>query len=143
MLATHLLDTIPSVMHEWRKVLHSGLPECLSINQFRVLFFIGVGHGSSSYLARQMGVTPAAMSKMVEGLVQVKLINRNPSETDRRHTILTLTKRGQTVVRQVRAQVEKRMQAQLDELATNEQKQVAQALALLQKVFSPTREQVI
>lgn len=140
MLASHLLDTIPSVMREWRKELHSGLPEGLTINQFRVLFFVGVGHDSSSYLARHLGVTPAAMSKMVDVLVQAKLLSRDPSETDRRQVVLKLTRSGQSIVKRIRAEVEKRMQAHLNDLSQREQKQVSDALALLQKVFSLTRE---
>jgi DNA-binding MarR family transcriptional regulator len=127
-------------MREWRKELHSGLPDGLSINQFRVLFFVGVGHGSSSYLARQLGVTPAAMSKMVDVLVQAKLLSRDPSETDRRQVVLKLTRSGQSIVKRIRAEVEKRMQTHLNDLSQREQKQVSDALALLQKVFSLTRE---
>ncbi len=140
MLASHLLDTIPSVMREWRKELHSGLPEGLTINQFRVLFFVGVGHGSSGYLARHLGVTPAAMSKMVDVLVQAKLLSRDPSSQDRRQVVLKLTRSGQAIVKRIRLEVEKRMQSYLNELSQREQKQVSEALALLQKVFSPTHE---
>lgn len=136
MLATHLLDTIPSVMREWRKELHSGL----SINQFRVLFFVQMGHVSSAYLARHLGVTPAAMSKMVEGLVQVELLRRDSLAGDRRQVKLCLTRQGQSVVKRVRQQVEARMQAHLDELPTKEQKQIEEALLLLKKVFSSTGE---
>jgi len=127
-------------MREWRKELHSGLPEGLSINQFRVLFFVSVGHGSSGYLARHLGVTPAAMSKMVDVLVQAKLLSRDPSATDRRQVVLKLTRSGQAIVKRIRLEVEKRMQTHLNDLSSREQKQVSDALALLQKVFSLTRE---
>lgn len=140
MLASHLLDTIPNIMREWRRELHYGLPESLSINQFRVLFFIGLGHNSSSYLARQMGVSPAAMSKTVEGLVRSKLITRKTAEVDRRQVVLSLTKQGQSAVKRVRGQVEKRLEECLAELSAQEQKQVETALKLLQKVFSPNPE---
>lgn len=140
MLATHLLDTVPSVMREWRKELHSGLPEGLNINQFRVLFFVGLGHDSPSYLARQLGVSAAAMSKMVDVLVNAKLLSRELSTTDRRHQVLKTTREGKAVVKRVRAQVEKRMQSHLDALSSRDQAQISQALGLLQKVFSPTPE---
>lgn len=143
MLATHLLDTIPSVMREWRRELHSGLPDGLSINQFRVLFFVNVGHESSCFLARHLGVTAAAMSKMVEVLVKRELLNREVNPNDRRHVRLTLTRAGQTVVRRVRTQVEKNMQVHLDDLNNKEQKQVLEALLLLQKVFSSNRGEVV
>lgn len=142
MLASHLLDTIPSVMREWRKELHSGLPEGLSINQFRVLFFVQMGHASSAYLARHLGVTPAAMSKMVEGLVQAELLRRDALAGDRRQFKLCLTRQGLSVVKRVRQQVETRMQEHLDELPMREQKQIEEALMLLKKVFSSTGEVV-
>jgi DNA-binding MarR family transcriptional regulator len=140
MLGHHLLDTIPSVMREWRKELHTGLPEHLSINQFRVLFFVSLGHGSSGYLARHMGVSPAAMSKMVDGLVKEKLVERTPSSQDRRQRVLKLSRRGEKIVHKIRSQVASRMQARLDALKTSEQKKVAEALSLLQKVFSLSSE---
>ncbi len=143
MLAAHLLDTIPNIMREWRRELHYGLPEGININQFRVLFFVGLGHNSSAYLARQFGVSPAAMSKMVDCLVQSKLLARKTAQTDRRQVVLSLTKNGQNVVKRVRRQVETRLESYLLELNQQEQKQVELALNLLQKVFSSNPESAL
>jgi DNA-binding MarR family transcriptional regulator len=83
------------------------------------------------------------MSKMVEVLVKRELLNREVNPHDRRHVRLTLTRAGQTVVRRVRTQVEKNMQVHLDDLNNKEQKQVLEALLLLQKVFSSNRGEVV
>jgi DNA-binding MarR family transcriptional regulator len=136
MLASHLLDTIPSIMREWRRELHEGLPAGLSINQFRVLFFVSQGQEQAQYLARHLGVTPAAMSKMIEALVQKKLLRREPFAHDRRQIQLQLTASGKKMVHSVRGQVELRMQRFLDELPVSQQDQVQRALLLLQKAFA-------
>lgn len=140
MLATHLLDTLPSVMNEWRKVMSEGVPEELSVNQYRVLYFVHAGQGSQSFLAKYLGVTPAAMSKMVEALVEKKFIDRKPNPQDRRHSHLLITTAGKRIVSQMRQQVEKRMQIHLDALSQAQQKEIERALLLLQSVFSMTGE---
>ncbi len=140
MLATHLLDTLPSVMNEWRKVMSEGVPQGLSINQYRVLYFVHSGQCSQAYLAKHLGVTAAAMSKMVEALVEKKLLERKANTQDRRHTHLCITTAGKRIVNQMRLQVEKRMQIHLDVLSLAQQKEIEKALLLLQSVFSATGE---
>jgi DNA-binding MarR family transcriptional regulator len=80
---------------------------------------------------------------MVECLVRAKLITRKTAEADRRQVVLTLTKNGQSVVKKMRGQVEKRLDAHLDGLSVQEQKQVEVALDILQKVFSSNRESAV
>ncbi len=140
MLATHLLDTLPSVMNEWRKVMSEGLPDGLSVNQYRVLYFVHAGQCSQAFLAKYLGVTPAAMSKMVDALVDKKMLDRKANTQDRRHTHLVITPAGKRIVHQMRLQVEKRMQIHLDALSQNQQKEIERALLLLQSVFSVTGE---
>ncbi len=136
MLASHLIDTIPSVMREWRKELHSGLPAGVSINQFRVLFFVDMGHRSSSYLAKHQGVSAAAMSKMIDSLVKKKWLKREANVDDRRQNTLLITKQGEAVLKRVRIQVEKRMQTHLDELSSSDQEKIAEAMSLLKNAFA-------
>jgi len=136
MLSTHLLDTIPAVINEWRKVMNSGLPQGLNVNQYRVLYYVHSGQSSQSHLAKYLGVTPAALSKMVDILVEKKLLSRKTADSDRRHTQLTITVSGKKIVTNLRLQVEKRMQKHLDVLTESQQKEVEKALILLQSVFS-------
>jgi DNA-binding MarR family transcriptional regulator len=136
MLAAHLLDTIPAIMNEWRKVMNDGLPQGLTVNQYRVLYFVSTGFESQCLMAKHLGVTAAAMSKMVDGLVEKKMITRKGHLEDRRHIILSISASGKKIVKQMRLQVEKRMQAHLDVLATSQQKEIEKALITLQSVFS-------
>jgi DNA-binding MarR family transcriptional regulator len=139
MLASHLLDTLPSVMREWHRELHSGLPEGMSINMFRVLFFVDLGQNSPSFLARHLGVSPAAMSKMIEGLVDLELLSRRTEAHDRRQISLNLTKTGKNLIRKVRSQVERSLQARLDQLTPTQQHSIEQALLLLQSTFQTSQ----
>lgn len=136
MLATHLLDTIPAIMNEWRKVMNDGLPQGLTVNQYRVLYFVSSGFESQCLMAKHLGVTAAAMSKMVDGLVAKKMVTRKGHSEDRRHIILSISSSGRKVVNQMRLQVEKRMQTHLDVLNSTQQKEIEKALITLQSVFS-------
>jgi DNA-binding MarR family transcriptional regulator len=136
MLAAYLLDTLPKIMRQWHRVLHSGLPDGLTINQFRVLFFINSGHQSSAFLANHLGVTAAAMSKMVLSLENKNYLTKKESPQDRRQFCLNLTKKGKSLVTKVRSQVEVGMQNDLNKLNSAQQKQIQSSLILLHKVLS-------
>lgn len=51
----------------------------------------GILHGT---LAHEMRLTPSAITRLVEPLVNAKLLERHPSTLDRRRVLLTLTAAG-------------------------------------------------
>ena len=76
----------------------------LSIPQFRTLTFVNRNPEISlSHLADHLGLTLPSTSKLVDGLVNQKIIIRHELKEDRRRLMLALTKNGEDILR-VRAE---------------------------------------
>ncbi len=59
----------------------------------------GAKHPSD--LARRLGITPATCTWSVDQLVELGLVARRPSETDRRQVVLSVTPKGRRVLEAV------------------------------------------
>ncbi len=130
------METLPLIMREWRTELDHGLPADVSPGQFRVLHFLQEGRARGACLARRTGVTPAAMSRMVEHLVKGGYIQRTPSLEDRREVALDLTSKGSGVVRKMRRQVAHRLEVYFEALNQKEKEQIEAGLLLVLKAFT-------
>ena len=51
-------------------------------------------------IAQKLQVSPSAVSQIIDGLLDAKLIEKSPLPSDRRLFLLTLTKKGRAVVSQ-------------------------------------------
>jgi DNA-binding MarR family transcriptional regulator len=61
----------------------------------RVLSFLDTeGPLTSAELARRLDVTPRAVTALVDGLVEQRLVRRHPHPSDRRATLVSLSARG-------------------------------------------------
>ena len=90
-----------SLLHE--EVEHITLP------QFRVLDMIQNLTDKPSEIARMLGVSPPAISFLLEKLEEKGLLRRAPSARDRRRVELELTEEGEALVRKVNAYRGKRL----------------------------------
>lgn len=54
----------------------------------------------SKEIAQKLQVSPSAVSQIIDGLLEAKLIEKRPLPNDRRLFLLTLTKKGHKVVSQ-------------------------------------------
>ena len=134
-------DPLITSLQEWievfmrrsmRNFLQYTRESGLSMSQIGALFHIH-RHGSSavSDLGDHLGVTNAAVSQMLERMVQQKLIERSEDPNDRRVKKIVLTDLGRkTLMESVHAR-----QAWLidlaDSMSASEQEQVQAALTLL------------
>jgi DNA-binding MarR family transcriptional regulator len=67
----------------------------LTAPRYRVLSFLNSdGPLTSAELARRLGVTPRAVTALVDGLVEQRLVRRRPHPSDRRATLVSLSARG-------------------------------------------------
>src|SRR5947209_2315933 len=100
--AREMLDAVPLVMAVIRGKMRqhrSGL----TIPQFRTLYFVSTAAGHSlSDVADFIGLSLPAMSRLVDGLVEKRLILRRTCDNDRRHVRLSITPRGQTTLDEAR-----------------------------------------
>ena len=74
----------------------------LGFTQLAALYVLADGGVTTvSDLADTLGRSPSATSRLVDGLVRRRLVERRPEVEDRRQKTLTLTQRGQALLRVV------------------------------------------
>jgi MarR family transcriptional regulator for hemolysin len=134
--ARQLLDTAPQIMISIRAEMRSHRGHDLSIPQFRTLTFIHRNpEASLSHLAEHLGLTLPSTSKLVDGLVNEKIISRRESREDRRRLTLALTKNGEDILRVALETAQNRLKDILYELPADDLSVILRALNLLQPLF--------
>jgi DNA-binding MarR family transcriptional regulator len=103
--ATATADALrPTLLRLGRELRREARAEGLSPEQVAILVSIKYSPGiSAGELAVGERVSPAAMSKLVSRLERDGLVERRPSEVDRRRMGLTLSTEGQRTLRRVRS----------------------------------------
>ncbi|HET7143420.1 MAG TPA: MarR family transcriptional regulator [Anaerolineales bacterium] len=134
--AHELMDTAPQIIQTIRSEMRRGRGSDISIPQFRTLAFIERNPDSSlSRLAEHLGLTLPSVSKLVDGLVNQKLIIRQASKADRRRLTLVLTKAGDSIVNTARAGAQVNLTDKLGGLSNAELETIHQAMQLLRPIF--------
>jgi DNA-binding MarR family transcriptional regulator len=136
--ARQVLETVPLVMRTVRAEMRRHRAADLSVPQFRTLTFLSRQAGASlSQVAEHIGLTLPSMSSLVEGLVERKLILRNPHSVDRRRVTLTLTVRGQSVLEAAHGATQAALAEKLATLSAQDRTIVVQAMQALRPLFEP------
>ncbi|MGA3284913.1 MAG: MarR family transcriptional regulator [Verrucomicrobiota bacterium] len=134
--AREILETVPLVMRFIRDQVRQRRTAGLSLPQFRTLVFLGCTKNSSlSAVAEHLGLSLPAMSRLINGLVDDRLVERQLVLTNRRQIALTLTARGQATLEKVRNEIRSQLADSLKNLPAAEQKTVQRAMRVLHKVF--------
>ncbi|HEY2916747.1 MAG TPA: MarR family transcriptional regulator [Candidatus Limnocylindrales bacterium] len=104
----------------------------LGFTQLAALYVLAdSGTTTVGELAEQLGRSPSATSRLVEGLVRRRLVERRPEPEDRRQRSVALTHRGQAILRAVdRARADQFLTA-VRPLPTPERALVAMGVASL------------
>ena len=135
-----VIEVVPLVMHGIRSQMRRHRAPGLSLPQFRVLTFLERYAGASlSDVAEYIGVTLPSMSKMVDGLVEQKLVARKLDTADRRRATLSLTRRGCTVLSTARAHTQKQLAQQFEALPAAKRAIIVQAMESLRPIFQSER----
>ncbi len=136
--AGEVLDTVPLVMQFIRTEMRRSRGSGISVPQFRVLTFLNRAEAASlSAVADRVGLSLPAMSRLVEGLVQRRLVHREESPADRRRVTLHLTADGRELIRTARAAAQARLADALATLSSPQRIRVGEAMELLRPVFFP------
>jgi DNA-binding MarR family transcriptional regulator len=136
--AGEVLDTVPLIMQYIRTEMRRGRGAGVSVPQFRVLTFLGrTGGASLSAVADRVGLSLPAMSRLVDGLVDRGLVDREESPEDRRRIRLGLTLRGKELVRVARKGTQSRVAEALEALPPARRAEVTQAMQILRPLFIP------
>jgi DNA-binding MarR family transcriptional regulator len=136
--AALFLEAIPALMCQLRTELaDSG--SGLTIAQFRCLKMVQRNAAVSlGDLADANGVSAPAMSKLVDGLVEARLLDREPAADDRRRLKLTVTAAGRRKLDVVGDRLKAGLSGLLSTLPADELATLERALAHVNQALRPT-----
>jgi len=107
----------------------SAVEAAMGVNQFRALVIIASrGPMHSAGLAAAMGVHPSNATRTCDRLVAARLLDRRDNPADRRHLLLTLTKKGYRLVDSVMDRRRALIREILDRMSAPERQQLAGVL---------------
>ena len=140
-VANEIFDVVPLVTRSIRSKFREQRAADLSVAQFRTLAFINRREGASlSDVAEHIGLTLPSMSKMVDGLVNRRLISRHAHDTDRRRVCLSITPTGKKKIQASYVHSQAFLADKIAGLSAAELETVSTALHLLQGLFVSERE---
>jgi DNA-binding MarR family transcriptional regulator len=133
-----LWRTLPSVLHGTRKLAQDELFGDLQLTpaQFHTIRNIHRGANSVSDLAACERVSPPAISRHVDDLVNMGLVERTRDTEDRRSIILALTKDGQAVWDRMLERNHKIFSEKMKQMSTKDLQTIIAALELLYSAFA-------
>jgi DNA-binding MarR family transcriptional regulator len=135
-----LMEVAPLVMRTIRCEMRRHRAD-LSVPQFRALAYLSRHEGASlSDVAERVGLTPPAMSRLIEGLVARDLVTRIPSAADRRRVVLALTPVGKAMLDEARQDTRARLADELATLPEAELVALAEALHALRPHLEAGRD---
>jgi DNA-binding MarR family transcriptional regulator len=134
--ARDVLETVPVVMRFIRDEVHQRRTASLSLLQFRTLAFLShVNNSSLSAVAEHLGLSLPAMSRLINGLVNNRLVERQTVSTNRRQIALTLTAQGRATLEKVRGEIRRQLASSLKTLPAAERMTIQRAMRVLHRVF--------
>lgn len=137
--AREVLEVVPLVMRTIRAEMRSHRGLDLTVAQFRALLFIHRQSGTPlAQLADFLGMTAPSASRMVDGLVERRLVVRADSALDRRRLALGLTAEGQDLLDRAREGTLERLAQRLDSLSASQRGHLLRALEDLRPAFAPS-----
>lgn len=132
--AQQLISLVPLLMREIRADMRAAAPEGFTVPQFRVLIFAhSRAQPSVSELAAHLGVSVPTASVAVDKLARAGMLRAQPTPDNRRRRSIELTAGGHRAVEQALAATTAAFADRLAALSEQEQSQVADALALLER----------
>jgi DNA-binding MarR family transcriptional regulator len=134
--AADALVAIAPLGHRWIERLLAGHQPPLTVTQFLAIRAIGSEQVSGSELARRAGVSGPAVSQLLSGLADAKLLKRRELPGDRRRQTLTLTTAGQRTLSSAQALLRERLTPMLAELPRPEVDALTRALPHLEAALS-------
>ncbi len=133
-IAKMILEVIPLAMREIRTEMRAAAKSELTVPQFRILASIFRGNDKAKDIATHQGVSQAAISKMIDGLVVRGLVERKQAE-DRRHYKLSLTEQGQTFFSATQKITQAALRKKIIKMSPEEKLSLESGLKMLQKLL--------
>ncbi len=135
--AALVMDIVPLLTRLMRKKFREKRVGDLSMAQFRTLAFLDANQGASlSDAASHIGLGLPSMSRLVDALVNRKLVTRATHGGDRRRVCLTLTRQGKRELEEAHKHAQAYFTDKLSELSDEERDRVSETMDLLCKLFT-------
>lgn len=135
-LAELMMDVMPKVMQSIRVKMRHGRGDRLTVPQFRVLAAIKRGINHNKDLSEHLGVSEAAISRMLEYLVKNDLVQKEVSKLDRRQSVLSLSNEGEKLQSSIKAEARNNLKNKLEVLSVLEIESVINGLKILRDNLS-------
>lgn len=100
-----LLELSPRISHLARHAL-AGVEPPLSYAQYRALLYISRGKTTLTALRSPATLALSTLSEIIDALQKRGLVERRPSERDRRAMVLSLTEDGERALRQAQERLD-------------------------------------
>lgn len=140
MIAKKILSVVPYSIRLIRKLSLKSLDGSMPLQQLRILFLINEGRRQSE-MAEILQVSGAAISKMINILVEKELVERE-SVTDRRCVGLFLTTKGKKVLKIVSGDLEKKIDKEMEKLSKKELTKLYEGLEVLEKIMGQLNDEI-
>src|SRR3984885_5006999 len=102
----------------------------LTFTQLRILLAIEYGKDQVGKLARSAQVAQPAMSKIVDRLIRLEFVRRDPHPTDRRQIKLSLTAKGAAMTRRVRLKAAEKYVDAIKHISGSDQQKLLDGIAV-------------
>lgn len=135
--AALVMDNVPLLMRLLRTKFREKRIADLSMVQFRTLAFVDANQGTSlSEVAGHIGLGLPSMSKLVDALVNRKLLTRDLHGKDRRRICLALTSKGKRELNDAYQHAQSFFADNFSKLTDDERTQIAGAMNVMKKLFA-------
>ena len=134
--AAGALVGVAPLVTTWMARLLAAQSPPLTVPQYLTLRAIAREPVSAGDLSRGAGVSEAAVSQLLAGLVDSGFVVRTPLASDRRRQVLALSKTGMTALGAAEALFHDRFAALLGELPHHEAEALARALPHVESLLS-------
>lgn len=136
-----MTSNLDKTMHDWMSlIMRNSLGNFMrfakeknfSMPQLSILIHLSQEEECNvSGLGTEFGVTNAAISQLLEKMVQQGLVHRREDPQDRRNKVLELTEEGMKIAKEGLMERYKWLSELIDQLSVEEQNQVDSAIRLL------------
>ncbi len=118
------INELFSVFLQFKRCMHRQVVmqthSNISVTQAEILFTIGKGANRLRDIAQAQTITPSAVTQQLKLLEAAGLIESVPSSEDRREHLLSITKKGQELLRQHRHAMKTHVRRYIDRLTDQE-----------------------
>ena len=141
--AEAMLETVPVLVRTIRQHMRNRNVREMALVEFRAMAFVARTRGATlSSLAEHIGLSMPTMSRIVESLVQHRLLERTTARNDRRCMSLTLTAKGRQIYEAARSDTHRYLATRLATLDRRQRQSVTESLRLLRELFAAAEPRI-